>query len=74
VLPSTFQFVIAMIACAIDERMQRKLDYTGTGRTRAEVTMRHLADKKSYVNRRGRLLAWRPLEPPSGGDRLTACR
>jgi len=23
-----FQFVIAMIACAINERMQRKLDYT----------------------------------------------
>jgi len=27
-LPSTLQFVIAMIACAINERMQRKLDYT----------------------------------------------
>lgn len=26
-LPSTLQFVIAMIACAINERMQRKLDY-----------------------------------------------
>jgi len=25
---STLQFVIAMIACAINERMQRKLDYT----------------------------------------------
>jgi putative transposase len=28
VLPSTLQFVIAMIASAINERMQRKLDYT----------------------------------------------
>ena len=27
-LPSTFKFVIAMIACVINERMQRKLDYT----------------------------------------------
>lgn len=27
-LPSTLQFVIAMMACAINERMQRKLDYT----------------------------------------------
>ncbi len=27
-LPTMFQFVIAMIACAINERMQRKLDYT----------------------------------------------
>src|SRR5450759_3163608 len=27
-LPATLQFVIAMIACAINERMQRKLDYT----------------------------------------------
>jgi hypothetical protein len=27
-LPSTLQFVIAMIACAINERMQRKLNYT----------------------------------------------
>lgn len=27
-LPSTLQFVIAMIACAINERMQRKLDYS----------------------------------------------
>ena len=26
-LPSTLQFVIALIACAIIERMQRKLDY-----------------------------------------------
>ena len=26
-LPATLQFVIAMIACAINERMQRKLDY-----------------------------------------------
>jgi hypothetical protein len=28
VLPSTLQFLIAMIASAINERMQRKLDYT----------------------------------------------
>lgn len=27
-LPSTLQFVIAMIACAINEPIQRKLDYT----------------------------------------------
>ena len=27
-LPATLQFVITMIACAINERMQRKLDYT----------------------------------------------
>jgi transposase len=27
-LPAALQFVIAMIACAINERMQRKLDYT----------------------------------------------
>ena len=27
-LPATLQFVIALIACAINERMQRKLDYT----------------------------------------------
>jgi len=27
-LPATLQFFIAMIACAINERMQRKLDYT----------------------------------------------
>src|ERR1039457_3713613 len=27
-LPATLQFIIAMIACAINERMQRKLDYT----------------------------------------------
>ena len=27
-LPATLQFIIAMIACAISERMQRKLDYT----------------------------------------------
>jgi hypothetical protein len=27
-LPTTLQFLIAMIACAINERMQRKLDYT----------------------------------------------
>ena len=26
-LPATLQFIIAMIACAINERMQRKLDY-----------------------------------------------
>jgi hypothetical protein len=28
-LPATLQFLITMIACAIIERMQRKLDYTG---------------------------------------------
>ena len=27
-LPATLQFLIAMIACAINERLQRKLDYT----------------------------------------------
>ena len=27
-LPATVQFLIAMIACAINERMRRKLDYT----------------------------------------------
>ena len=27
-LPATLQFLIAMIACEINERMQRKLDYT----------------------------------------------
>ena len=27
-LPATLQFIIAMIACAINERMQHKLDYT----------------------------------------------
>ena len=27
-LPATLQFLMAMIACAINERMQRKLDYT----------------------------------------------
>jgi|GEM_PF-1794261 len=27
-LPATLQFPIATIACAINERMQRKLDYT----------------------------------------------
>ncbi len=27
-LPATLQFLITMIACAINERMQRKLDYT----------------------------------------------
>ena len=27
-VPATLQFLIAMIACAINERMQRKLDYT----------------------------------------------
>ena len=27
-LPATLQFLIATIACAINERMQRKLDYT----------------------------------------------
>jgi hypothetical protein len=27
-LPTTLQFLITMIACAINERMQRKLDYT----------------------------------------------
>jgi putative transposase len=27
-LPATFQFLITMIACAINERMQRKLEYT----------------------------------------------
>jgi hypothetical protein len=27
-LPATLQFLIAMIAYAINERMQRKLDYT----------------------------------------------
>jgi hypothetical protein len=27
-LPATLQFVIGMIVCAINERMQRKLDYT----------------------------------------------
>jgi hypothetical protein len=26
-LPATLQFLIAMIACAINERLQRKLDY-----------------------------------------------
>jgi hypothetical protein len=26
--PATLQFLITMIACAINERMQRKLDYT----------------------------------------------
>jgi hypothetical protein len=26
-LPATLQFLITMIACAINERMQRKLDY-----------------------------------------------
>jgi hypothetical protein len=34
-LPATLPFVIAMIACAINERMQRKLDDT------------HLADHHS---------------------------
>jgi hypothetical protein len=28
-LPATLQFLITMIACAINEKMQRKLDYTG---------------------------------------------
>jgi hypothetical protein len=28
-LPATLQFLVAMIACAINERLQRKLDYTG---------------------------------------------
>ena len=27
-LPAALQFLIAMIACMINERMQRKLDYT----------------------------------------------
>jgi hypothetical protein len=27
-LPATLQFLITMIACAINERMQRKLNYT----------------------------------------------
>ena len=27
-LPAALQFLITMIACAINERMQRKLDYT----------------------------------------------
>ena len=27
-LPATIQFLITMIACAINERMQRKLEYT----------------------------------------------
>ena len=27
-VPATLQFLVAMIACAINERMQRKLDYT----------------------------------------------
>ena len=27
-LPATLQFLITMIACAINERMQHKLDYT----------------------------------------------
>ena len=27
-LPATLQFLITMIACAINERMQRKLDHT----------------------------------------------
>jgi hypothetical protein len=27
-LPATLQFLITMIACAINERMQRKLDYS----------------------------------------------
>jgi hypothetical protein len=27
-LPATLQFLIAIIACAINERMLRKLDYT----------------------------------------------
>ena len=27
-IPAALQFLIAMIACAINERMQRKLDYT----------------------------------------------
>jgi hypothetical protein len=28
-LPAMLQFLITLIACATDERMQRKLDYTG---------------------------------------------
>jgi hypothetical protein len=27
-IPATLQFLITMIACTINERMQRKLDYT----------------------------------------------
>jgi hypothetical protein len=27
-LPATLQFLVTMIACAVSERMQRKLDYT----------------------------------------------
>jgi hypothetical protein len=30
-LPATLQFLITMIACAINERRQRKLDYTQDG-------------------------------------------
>ena len=36
-LPATLQFLIAMIACAIDERMQRKLDYAQEVRVLKEV-------------------------------------
>jgi hypothetical protein len=43
-VPATLQFLIAMIACAINERMQRKLDYTQEEvRVLKEISRRSLA-------------------------------
>jgi hypothetical protein len=36
-LPATLQFLITMIACAINERIQRKLDYAQEVRVFTEV-------------------------------------
>jgi len=48
-LPATFQFVIAMIACAINERMQRKLDY-------AQEEVRVLKDVLAAITGSGRIV------------------
>ena len=47
-LPATLQFIIAMIACAINERMQRKLDY-------AQEEVRVLKDVLAAITGSGRI-------------------
>jgi hypothetical protein len=78
-LPATLQFLITMIACAINERMQRKLDYTHFGGKTTTAWRLHpfrpltetlasrgrIASRKHGAGSRGCLCDWARTRSPS---------
>ena len=62
-LPATLQFVIAMIACAINERMQPKLDRTQEEvRVLREIFVALIGSRRiSFTADQRRRLAWRAM-------------